>query len=138
MGLTGLNKLTRFDLDGGSQSSFIAKSLIDDLEIEIVDGRYLVVSAFESRPSESSPRRVARFRAKSTWDNSTVPITAFESAHAFCPNTNVSHDITTMAQTHKMQLADPREGDRNLPIEVLIGGDNYWRIMQDAPTIRLS
>jgi hypothetical protein len=138
MGPTGLNKLTRCVLDGGSQSRFIAKSLIDDLKLEIVDRRDLVVSAFESRPSESSPRRVARFRAKSTWNNNTIPITAFESTHAFCPHPTAPHDITTMAQTRKMQLADPREGDRDLPIEVLIGGDYYWRIVQDASTIRLS
>jgi hypothetical protein len=43
-----------------------------------------------------------------------------------------------MAQTREMRLADPREGERDLPIEVLIGGDYYWRIVQDAPTIRLS
>jgi hypothetical protein len=43
-----------------------------------------------------------------------------------------------MAQTRKLQLADPRERDRDLPIEVLIGGEYYWRIVQDASTIRLS
>jgi len=133
MGPTGLNKLTRCVLDGGSQSSFIAKSLIDDLELEIFDPRDLVVNAFESRPSEYCPRRVAR-----TWNNSTVPITAFESTHTFCPHPTVSHDITTMAQTRKMQLADPRERNRDPPIEVLIERDHYWRIMHDAPTIRLS
>jgi hypothetical protein len=43
-----------------------------------------------------------------------------------------------MAQTRKLQLADPREGDRELPIEVLIGGDHYSRIVQDASKIRQS
>ena len=42
-----------------------------------------------------------------------------------------------MAQTRKIQLADPR-GERVLPIEVLIGGYHYWRIVKDASTIRLS
>jgi hypothetical protein len=37
-----------------------------------------------------------------------------------------------------MQLAKPREGERDLPIEVLIGGECYWRIVKDASTIRLS
>ena len=48
MGPTGINKLTRCVLYGGSQSSFIAKSLIDNLKLEIVDRRELMVSAFES------------------------------------------------------------------------------------------
>jgi hypothetical protein len=43
-----------------------------------------------------------------------------------------------MAQTRKMQQAKQREGERDLPIEVLIGGDCFWRIVKDASTIRLS
>jgi hypothetical protein len=91
----------------------------------MVERRDFVVSAFESRSSDLGPRRVARFCAKSIWKNTTVPITAFESTHALCPHPTVPHDITIMAQTRKIQLADPREGERDLPIEVLIGGDHY-------------
>ena len=113
-------------------------TLIDDLKLEVVDRRDLVVTAFESRSSDSGPSRVARFCAKSIWKNITVTITAFESIHALRPQPTVPHDITIMAQTHEIQLADPREGERDLPIEVLIGGDHYWRIVKDASTIRLS
>ena len=42
-----------------------------------------------------------------------------------------------MAQTRKLQLADLSEGERDFPIEVLNGGDYYWRIVKDASTIRL-
>ena len=94
---TGLSKLTRCVLDGGSQSSFIAKTLIDDLKLEVVDHRDLVVSAFESQSSESGPLRVARFCAKSIWKNITIPITAFESTHALCPHPTVPHDISIMS-----------------------------------------
>jgi hypothetical protein len=131
-------KLTRCVLDAGSQTSFVAKTLIDDLKLEVVDRRDLVVSAFESQSSDSSPCRVARFCAKSIWNNVTVPITAFESANALCPHPTVPHDVTNIAQTRKLQLADPREGDRDLPIEILIGGDHYWRRVNDASTICLS
>jgi len=65
MGPTGLSKLTRYAQDGGSQTSFIAKTLIDNLKLEIVDRRDLVVSAFESRSSDTGARRVVRFCAKS-------------------------------------------------------------------------
>jgi hypothetical protein len=125
-------------LDGGSQSSFIAKNLIDNLKLEVCDRRDLVVSAVESRSYESKPRRVARFCARSIWNNTTVPITAFESTHAFCRHPTVPHDITMMEQTRKIQLADQSEGERDLPIEVLIGGDYYWRKVKDASTIRLT
>jgi len=117
MGHTGLSKLTRCVLDGYSQSNFIDKTLIDDLKLEVIDCRDLVVSAFESR---------------------SIPITAFENNHAVCRHPRVPHNNTIMAQTRKIQLADPREGERDLPIEVVIGGDHYWRIVTDASTMRLS
>ena len=137
MGTTGLSKLTRCVLDGGSQSRFVAKTLLDDLKLEVVDRRDFVVSALESRSSDSDPRRVARFCAKSIWKNTAALITAFESTHALCLHHTVPHDITIMAQTRKIQLADPREGERNLPIDVLIRGDHYWRIVREASTTRL-
>ena len=68
MGPTGLNKLTRCVLDAGSQSNFVAKTLIDDLKLEVVDRRDLV-SAFESWSSDSGPRRVACLCAKCIWKN---------------------------------------------------------------------
>jgi len=71
------------------------------------------------------------------WKNITLPITAFESTHALCPHPTIPHDITIMAQTRKIQLADLREGERDRPIEILIGGDHYWRTVKDASTIRL-
>jgi len=97
-----------------------------------------VVSVFESRSSDSSPRRVTRFCAKRIWNNTTVPITAFESTHAFCPHPTTPHDIIRTAQTRKLQLADLSEGERDLPIEDLIGGDYYWRRVKDASTICLA
>ena len=105
----------------------------------MVDRRDLVVSAFESRSSYSSPRRVAGFCAKRIWKNATVHITAFDSTHAVCPHPTVPRDIIIiMAQTRKIQLADPRERDGDLTIEVLIWGDYYCRIVKDASIIRLS
>jgi len=46
-GPTGLSTLTRCVLDGGSQCSFIARSVIDDLQIEVIDQRDLSVTAFK-------------------------------------------------------------------------------------------
>jgi hypothetical protein len=79
-----------------------------------------------------------RFCAKSIWGNATVSITVFESTHAFCPHPTVPHDSTVVMQCCKIQLANPREGELDPPIEILIGGYYYWRIVKDASTIRLS
>lgn len=45
---TGSSKLTRCVLDGGSQCSFVAESIIDDLILEVIDHCDLSVTAFET------------------------------------------------------------------------------------------
>ena len=59
-GPTGLSKLTRV-LDGGSQSSFITDTLIEDLKLRTTEHRELNVSAFESQSALPSQRRLVRF-----------------------------------------------------------------------------
>jgi hypothetical protein len=39
-----------------------------------------------------------------------------------------------MAQTRKIQIDDSRGGERDVSIEILIGGNYYWRIVEDAST----
>jgi len=62
VGPTGISKLTRCVFETGSQSSFVAKTLIDDVKFEVVDRQDLVVSAIESRSSDSGPCTVALLR----------------------------------------------------------------------------
>ena len=42
-----------------------------------------------------------------------------------------------MTHTPKLQFADPREQE-DLPIEILVGGDHYWKIVKDSPPLRIS
>jgi len=46
-GPTGRSRLTRCMLDGGNQCSFVARSIIDDQQLEVVDQGDLSVTAFE-------------------------------------------------------------------------------------------
>jgi hypothetical protein len=48
------------------------------------------------------------------------------------------HDVNLLGRTRKMQLADPKDDHDDLPIEILIGGDHYWKIIKNATPIRLS
>jgi hypothetical protein len=63
-GPTGLSKLIRSVLDGGSQCSFVAKSIIENSRLEVVDRRDLSIAAFETCSPVSSPRRFIRFSMK--------------------------------------------------------------------------
>jgi len=57
-----LRRLTRCLLDRGSQSRFIAASLIDDLQI--INGRELTDCAFDSQYTQSCRRRPVRLNMK--------------------------------------------------------------------------
>jgi len=63
-GSTGGSILTRYVLDGGSQCSFVVRSIIDDLQLEVVEQRDLSVIAFESYPAASSRRRLVGFNVR--------------------------------------------------------------------------
>ena len=101
-GPTGLSRLTRCVLDGGSQSSFIATTLIDDLKLQTTNEKELTVCAFQSHSTKSSRRRLVRFNMKSAWTNSMVSITAYESAHTLSAQPAVPQDVKTLAYTRKL------------------------------------
>jgi len=136
-GPTGLSRLTRCVLDRGSQSSFIATTLIDDLKLQTINEKELTVCAFESCSTKSSRCRLVRFNMKGAWTNSMVSITAYESAHTLSAQPAVPQDVTTLAYTRKLQLADPKE-EEDIPVEILIGGDHYWKVVKANPPIHIS
>jgi hypothetical protein len=74
---------------------------------------------------------------KGFWINSTVSITAYESAYPLSAPPAVPQEVRTLAYTRKLQLADPK-GEKDIPVEILIGGDHYWEIVKDSPPIRIS
>jgi hypothetical protein len=70
--------------------------------------------------------------------NSSTPVTAFKSTHIFSLHPAVPHDVNLLGRIRKLQLADPKDDSEDLPIEILIGGDYYWKIVKDTSPIRLS
>ena len=126
-------------LDGGSQSSFIAASLLDDLKLQVINEEELTVCVFESQSTRSSRRRLIRFNMKGVWTYSTVSITAYESAHALSAQPAVPQDVENLVYTRKLKLADPKTGPQeDIPVEILIGGDHYWKVVKDSSPIRIS
>jgi len=132
VGPTGLSKLTRCVVESGSQTSFESMSIIDALKLDVIDQQNLAVSAFESSSVTSRPRRLVRLDLKGIWTNSSTIITAFESAYESLAQPTMPHDVNKMTHIPKLQLADPC-GQEDLPIEILVGGDHYWKIVNDSP-----
>jgi hypothetical protein len=68
-----------------------------------------------------------------------VSITAYESTHTLLAQPAVSQDVKTLAYAHRLQLADPKtHSQEDIPVEILIGGDHYWKVVKDSPPIRIS
>ena len=102
VGPAGLSKLTRCVLDSGSQTSFVSKSLIEALRLEVMDRRNLAVNAFESSSVTSCSRRLVRLDLRGIWTNVNTTITAFESAYEFLPQPTVPRDINMTTRTEKL------------------------------------
>jgi len=106
---------------GGSQSSFLAASLIDDLKLEAINERDLTACAFESQSAQLSKRRLVRFDMKGVWTHSAFTITPYESTHALSAQPAVPQDVKTLAHVRKLQLADPKtKSQEDVPGEILI------------------
>jgi hypothetical protein len=126
-------------LDGGSQSRYITDILIEDLKLRTIENRELNVSAFESQPDPPSRRRLVRFNATWIWSICTIPISAFESGHTLLPQPAVPQEVGNLARGRRLQLADPKTDlHEDLPVEILIGGDSYWKVIKDSSPIPLS
>ena len=137
-GPTSLSRLTFCLLDGGSQCSITARSVIYVLQIEVVDNRDLSVSPFETSPTAHCRRRFFHFNMSGTWTDASTSLTTFESTHPFSHHPAVPHDIKKLEHTRKLMLAFPPFDSEDLPIGILIDGDQYWEIDKDTSPIRLS
>jgi hypothetical protein len=68
-----------------------------------------------------------------------VSIMAYESDHTLLAQPPVPQDVKTLASARKLQLADPKtHSQEDIPVEILIGGDHYWKLVKDSPPICIS
>jgi hypothetical protein len=79
-GPTGLKKPTRCLLDAGSQSSFIHSSLVDQLQLPVLDQRDVIITPFESTSPALPSRRIVQFTLQGICAKTSLTVTAFESA----------------------------------------------------------
>ncbi|XP_035204601.1 uncharacterized protein LOC118179538, partial [Stegodyphus dumicola] len=135
-GPTGITKLTRCILDGGSQASFVHTNLIEKLKLKVVSSASLSVQAFESFTSQEQ-RRCVQLSLSSLWSNQAFLISAFESSNSYTTHPTAPPEIVHFAQKKRLRIADPPD-DSSLPIEILIGGDHYWQIVSTEAPIKLS
>ena len=93
----------------------------------------MIITPFESTAPARHPRRLVQFTLKGIWAKTTLTITAFDSAHIYSTNPPIPHDISALHCTRDLRLADPNDSSPGLPIQVLRGGDHYWKLIKDTP-----
>ncbi|GFT88095.1 integrase catalytic domain-containing protein [Nephila pilipes] len=135
-GPTGITKLTRCILDGGSQASFVDVKLIDKLKLNVINSSSLRVQAFESSFTQEQ-RRCVQLTLSGLWSKQSILITAFESNNWYTTHPSATLEISQFAHKNKLKLADPPDNS-SLPVELLIGGDYYWQIVTAESPIKLS
>jgi len=137
VGPTGLSKVTRCILDGGSQSSFISSKLVDTLKLFVIEERDVILSVFEShKPAEK--RQLVGFQLQGIYTDSTADVTALESQNTYSTHPTIPHDVASLICTRKLPLAEPKDPSPDLPIEILIGGDHYWKLVTGTQPIPMS
>lgn len=112
-GPTGITKLTRCILDGGSQASFVHTNLIETLKLKVVNTATLSVQAFESFTSLEQ-RRCVQQSLSSLWSKRAILISAFESTNSYTTHPTVPSDIFYFAQKKRLKIADPPDDRRTM------------------------
>ncbi|GFT85279.1 uncharacterized protein NPIL_477151 [Nephila pilipes] len=126
--------LTRCLLNGGSQCSFVSSDLVNSLKLPVISTRPLELQAFESPFSFTQTRRQVQFQFSSIWVN----IIEFESLNKYASYLSPPTDVSRFAKNKRLKLADLDDSLSILPIEILIGTDFYWNVVNSGLPVKLS
>jgi len=118
-------------LDEGAQRSFITKDLADDLGAKPVSTQNISMSSFGS--TEHSLRRLEVTTVDViTEQGDKIPLRVLVVPHIATPlKRQHNADINNMPHLRGLRLAHPVSSG-NFSINLLIGADHYWDIVQDT------
>jgi hypothetical protein len=108
------------------------------LKLEVLEKGEVVVTPFESTATATQARRLVHVGIQGAQTRTKVSLTAMESDNIYSLHPTVPREVSTLPFTSKLQMVDPHDTSHNLPIEVLIGGEHYWKIIKDTQPVRLS
>ncbi|XP_044027348.1 uncharacterized protein LOC122864200 isoform X1 [Siniperca chuatsi] len=123
-------KITRCLLDGGSQRSFIHRSVVRALGLPVVRQETLNLHVFGSTSPVTEKCNIVRVQLENMWNTEKrLEIEAVETPQVCTALIKVpSEPIQTEIKKRGLQLADfPLEGANDQELQVLIGADFYWQ-----------
>ncbi|KAL0150932.1 hypothetical protein M9458_053851 [Cirrhinus mrigala] len=125
-------KLVRCLLDGGSQRSFVQKSLVKTLELPVMKKETLNLHTFGAENPVITEFRNVKLELESVWNpNQRIEITALETPQVCSAVMKVPGEhVHQKLEAKGLQLADFVSEDTNdSELSVLIGADYYWQVV---------
>ena len=129
---TGLRQTVKILVDGGSSRTYVRKSLMEDLGLE-VEGRSTFTSLlFGERRSAETSYEVVALRLEGVVTQGEVELRALATDRLAHPIRPMKIQFST-GNSFRMAFAD--DGRNIEQIDVLIGADHYWDVMLPEPPI---
>jgi len=117
--------------DEGSQRSFLAKGLADCLQVQPHDTVELSISTFGNDTSRTGQFDVATINLHSI-SGQLIPLTVLIVPTIAAPIHTVDQkSVTNLPYLNGLCLAHPTSSTEQFSITLLIGADQYWKIVED-------
>ena len=122
----------RIMLDSGSQKSYINRRLGSKLGLSPIATETVLIKTFGNSEASLKKCDVVQF-ALECQDNLTVFINAYEVDLICGPIANQTIEVAQQCYPHLqgLPLADYSQGDEELEVDILIGADYYWSVVQN-------
>ncbi|XP_060566632.1 uncharacterized protein LOC132725515 [Ruditapes philippinarum] len=115
--------------DEGSQSSFISEHLAQKLQLEPTGSETLYMSGFGD--TERRVRHLSRATVYIETAKENIPINVLIVPEISMPLKSYHKHAGHLPYLKGLKLAHPVSGDEDFDIEILIGADHYWDVIQD-------
>jgi len=125
-----VNTNVRIILDSGSQRSYIVQRVALELNLPIEHTEPMIIQAFGSTNNKATDCQAVKFNLM-TQAGENINMTAY-SVPVICSPV-IKQTVIEAQQKYNhlsnLQLADPITGNENAHIDVLIGSDQYWKLV---------
>jgi transposase InsO family protein len=117
--------------DEGAQRSFITKDLATRLQLQSTEREFISVSGFGAQTSAARSLESTVINLK-TSNNDEIPLRVLIVERIATPlQLHSRHNINKIPHLKGLQLAHPITSDENFEISLLVGADQYWKVVED-------
>ena len=117
--------------DEGAQRSFITEKLAEELNLQVNGRENVNLSGFGDKPENTRVRSLKTANVYILTDDGKIPINVLIIPEIAVPLKTYVHKTTHLKYLSGLRLAHPSSHEPTFEVELLIGADNYWSIVED-------